>query len=89
MAGGRCRPPPALDGGRHLAPVLTGWEPSAKEIYDAVETYFNGHDPEQPPHFIPGKPTRRLGHPVDMRVVLIVVRSKPFRVFFRYRQQVF
>ncbi len=66
-----------------------GWECIAEEIYAAVQAYFSRHNPERPPHFIPGKPVRRFGHPVDMRVALVVVRSKPFRVFFRYRQQVF
>jgi hypothetical protein len=69
--------------------ISQGWEPIAEEIYDVAEAYFSQHHPEQPPHFIPGKSARRLGHPVDMRVVHVVVRNKPFRVFFRYCLQVF
>ncbi len=65
----------ALDGlARHdVWQMSQGWEPIAEEIYDAVEAYFRRHDPEEPPHFVPGKPARRLGQAVDMRVVHIVV----------------
>lgn len=43
-----------------------GWEPIAKEIFDAVEAYFERQEPEELPHFLPGKPARRLGVSVDM-----------------------
>jgi len=62
-----------------------GWEPVATELMDAVEAYFCPHDPSQPARFLPGRPATRRGQPTDLRVVTVELRSKPFRVFFRYR----
>lgn len=69
--------------------VSQGWDPIAAEIYDAVTAYFRRHDPEKSPRFLPGKPARRLGEPVDMRSVLVTVRSKQFQVFFRHAERAF
>lgn len=66
-----------------------GWEPIALEIYDAVQAYFHPHNPEDEPHFLPGKPAKLHGEPVEMRMVTITVRSEPFLVFYRYSQGVF
>ncbi|HWI51846.1 MAG TPA: hypothetical protein VNT01_06880 [Symbiobacteriaceae bacterium] len=62
-----------------------GWEPIATELMDAVEAYFRPHDPKRPPRFLPGRPATRQGQPTDLRMVTVEIRSKPFRVFFRYR----
>lgn len=64
-----------------------GWEPIALAIMEAVETYFDEQDPAEAPRFLPGKPVHLRGYPVDMRVLLVTIRQKPFRVFFRYEEQ--
>lgn len=61
-----------------------GWEPIALELYDAVHAYLQPHNPDEEPHFLPGKPAKLRGEPVDLRMVTVTVRSKPFMVFFRY-----
>lgn len=61
-----------------------GWVPIATELILAVEAYFSRHHPEEPPRFLPGRPVTRQGQPTDLRMVTVEVRSKRFRVFFRY-----
>lgn len=69
--------------------VSNDWEPMALEIYDAVQSYFHPHNPDEPPHFMPGRPAKLNGGPVDLRMVTVPVRSKPFLVFFRYHNGLF
>lgn len=69
--------------------VKNEWEPIALEIYDAVLTYFQPHNPDETPHYLPGRPAKLRGEPVDLRMVTVTVRSKPFLVFFRYRDGIF
>lgn len=69
--------------------VQHDWEPIAIEIYDAVQAYFRPHNPKVEPHFLPGKPVRFRGEPVDLRMVTVTVRSKPFLVYYRYYQGAF
>jgi hypothetical protein len=69
--------------------VQHGWAPMALEIYDAVLAYFQPYHPDEEPHFLPGRPAKLGGEPIDLRVVRITVRSKPFQVFYRYTDGVF
>lgn len=64
-----------------------GWDPIALAIMEAIEAYFDQQDPAEEPRFLPGKPVHMHGQPLDMRVVLVTVRKKPFRVFFQYQDQ--
>lgn len=60
-----------------------GWEAIALEILAAVEREFARWDPYCPPGFVPGRPVHLEEGPTDLRVAAILVRSKPFRVYFR------
>lgn len=60
------------------------WEPIALELLVAVESYFTRWDPSQPPGFVPGRPLELADAPTDLRMATLTVRSKPFRVYFRY-----
>jgi hypothetical protein len=61
-----------------------GWEPIGLELVTATERYFDRWDPSQPPSFMPGRPVELEDTPTDLRMATVTVRSKSFRVFFRY-----
>ena len=60
------------------------WEPIALELVVAIEAYFHRWDPTQPPSFVPGRPVEIDDGLTDLRTATVTVRSKPFRVYFRY-----
>lgn len=64
--------------------VSQNWEPIALELAVAVEDYFHRWDPSRPPRFMPGRPVHLDEGATDLRRVTVPVRSKPFRVYFRY-----
>lgn len=64
-----------------------GWEPMAAELMEAVEAYFKPFAPKQPPRFMPGRRVKVVGVHTELRITTVQVRSKPFRVYFRYRQE--
>lgn len=64
--------------------VSQGWDPIALDLLTAIEGYFDRWDPSQPPGFVPGRPVEVDGTPTDLRMATVTVRSKPFRVYFRY-----
>lgn len=63
-----------------------GWQPITLELFSAVENYFHRWDPSQPPRFVPGRPVELDDSVTDLRMVTVTVRSKPFRVYFRYQE---
>lgn len=65
-----------------------GWEPMSTELIEAVEAYFGPIAPEQPPWFMPGRRVTVAGEQSDLRMATIQARSKPFRVYFRYRKEI-
>ena len=65
--------------------VSRGWPPIGLELLVAVEAYFHRWDPSQPPGFVPGRSIELDEEPTDLRMATITVRSKPFRVYFRYQ----
>lgn len=67
--------------------LSSGWEPVAAGLMDAVDAYFEPQRSEQLPRFMPGRPVTLVGERTGLRVVKVAVRSKPFRVYFRYRQE--
>lgn len=66
--------------------VSQGWQPVALEFIAAVENYFHRWDPSQPPRFVPGRPVELAEGITDLRMVTVTVRSKPFRIYFRYKE---
>ena len=64
--------------------VSQNWEPIAMELLMAVESYFHRWDPSQPPGFMPGRSVELEEGPTDLRMATVTVRSKSFRVYFRY-----
>lgn len=60
------------------------WEPIALELVGAIEAYFDRWDPNQQPRFMPGRPIELDEGLTDLRMATVTVRSKPFRVYFRY-----
>lgn len=64
--------------------VSQGWAPIALELVAAVENYFHRWDPSRQPRFVPGRPVHLDEGPTDLRMVTVPVRSKPFKVYFRY-----
>lgn len=64
--------------------VSQGWAPIALELFEAIEGYFRRWNPSQPPRFVPGRPIHVEGKPTELRMVTVPVRSKLFRVYFRY-----
>ena len=64
--------------------VSQNWEPVAVELLSAIESYLARWDPSQPPGFVPGRPVELDDKPTDLRMTTVTVRSKPFRVYFRY-----
>ncbi|MCL5045413.1 MAG: hypothetical protein M1598_01140 [Actinobacteria bacterium] len=64
--------------------VSQGWDPLALDLFSAVEAYFRRYDPDQLPHYLPGRPVLLEGEAVGLRMVTVRVRSKDFKVFFRY-----
>lgn len=82
--------PEALDSliGHDMWRLSRGWEPLASELIAAVEAYFEPHAPEQAPRFVPGRPATMAGKETGLRMVMVEVRSKSFRVYFRYRKEI-
>lgn len=64
-----------------------GWEPIASELMESVTSYFHPQVPDEPPRFMPGRVVILPGEPTDLRMITVRVRSKPFRVYFRYREE--
>lgn len=64
-----------------------GWEPVIEELMRAIEAYFEPQAPERPSGFMPGRPATLAGEQIGLRMVPVTVRSKAFRVYFRYRPE--
>lgn len=64
--------------------ISQGWQPITLELMAAVETYFRPWDSNRPPRLVPGRPVHLDEGLTDLRMATVVVRSKPFRVYFRY-----
>lgn len=64
--------------------VSQSWEPLSIELMSAIDGYFARWDPGEPPTFIPGRPVELDDRLADLRMATVTVRSKAFRVYFRY-----
>lgn len=66
--------------------VSQGWQPISLELLTAVDRYFQRWAPNQLLGFVPGRRVELDAEATDLRMVTVTVRSKPFRIYFRYQE---